>query len=356
MEDKWTDTLTYPTASLDPAEASLTVRENQRDPRQTPADMTWKYLDERTIAIERPSGSDGGAIYEFIYKAKDPIVMGLGFAAMRDAVSFLRYEWVNNGGNTNPLAAGRLPEIVLSIGTSESGRYLRDMLYLGFNEDVEGRIVFDGIHPDIAGSRKTFTNYRFGQPGRWQKQHEDHVYPGDQFPFSYVATFDPISGLTEGLQDRCSASKTCPKIIHTNGEAELWQARASLVVTDSRGRDIQLPDNVRAYLYSGTQHGGRTGVHVYSPTYGICQNLSNPMALSQIRTALTVALYGWVAHGTPPPPSRYPTISNGGLVPPSAIGFPGIPGLTYSGSYNPLRFCMTRRTCPFMKVTPIPCL
>ena len=318
--------------------------------------MTWKNLDERTIAIERPSGSDGGAIYEFIYKAKDPIVMGLGFAAMHNSVSFLRYESVNNGGNTNPLAAGRLPEIVLSIGTSESGRYLRDMLYLGFNEDVEGRIVFDGIHPDIAGSRKTFTNYRFGQPGRWQKQHEDHVYPGDQFPFSYVATFDPISGITEGLQDRCSASKTCPKIIHTNGEAELWQARASLVVTDSRGRDIQLPDNIRAYLYSGTQHGGRTGVHVYSPTYGICQNLSNPMALSQIRTALTVALYRWVAHGTPPPPSRYPTISNGGLVPPSAIGLQGIPGLTYSGSYNPLRSCMTRRTYPLMKVTPIPCL
>ena len=98
--------------------------------------------------------------------------MGLGFAALRDAISFLRYERADIAGNPNPVWAEGLPSTAISIGISQSGRFLRDVLYQGFNEDVQGQIVFDGIHPDIAGSRKTFTNYQFGQPGRWQKQHE----------------------------------------------------------------------------------------------------------------------------------------------------------------------------------------
>ena len=105
--------------------------------------------------------------------------------------------------------------------------------------------MFDGIHPNIARSRKTFTNYQFGQPGRWQKQHEDHVFPGDQFPFTFVTLTDPVSGRKDGLQEKCSASNTCPKIIHTDGETELWQARSSLMVTDPLGKHIQLPERAR---------------------------------------------------------------------------------------------------------------
>src|SRR5690606_30022612 len=185
----------------------------------------------------RPAGFDGGAIYEFVYTAKNPIVMGAGFAAVRDVISFLRYETQDTQGNRNPLADPRLPEVAISIGVSQSGRFLRDLLYLGPNEDLEGRVVFDGVHPDIAGSRKTFTNYRFSQPGRWQKQHEDAIYPGDQFPFTYGVLTDPISGRTDGLLAKCSLSNTCPLIVHTDGEAELWQARASLVVTDPLGKE-----------------------------------------------------------------------------------------------------------------------
>src|SRR5690606_21404782 len=186
--------------------------------------------------IERPAGFEGGAIYEFIYEARDPIVMGLGFAAMRDAISFLRYETADRDGTPNPLLVeGRLPTWAISLGISQSGRTLRDMLYQGFNADLEGRIVFDGMHPDIAGSRKTFTNYPFSQPGRWQRQHEDHLFPGDQFPFTYGILTDPLSGRTDGILARCLETDTCPKIVHTDGEAELWQARASLVVTDPLG-------------------------------------------------------------------------------------------------------------------------
>ncbi|HET9948822.1 MAG TPA: alpha/beta hydrolase domain-containing protein [Longimicrobiales bacterium] len=329
--------LSYEAASLDESRAKLTVRHTQESPRETPADLRWSFLNERQVRIERPAGFDGGAIYELVYEAKNPIVMGLGFAAMRDAISFLRYETADPEGEPNPLAYDGLPEVVLSLGISQSGRYLRDFLYRGFNEDVRGRIVFDGMHPDIAGSRKTFTSFRFSQPGRWQKQHEDHLYPGDQFPFTYVTLHDPISGRTDGLLERCSRSGTCPKIVHTDGEAEIWQARSSLVVTDPLGRDVALPDNVRVYLMAGTQHGGGAGVYAATPRAGICQNPSNPMNLSAIRTALTVALYEWAAHGVEPPPSRFPTVGNGGLVDPKHLRFPAIPGVLYTGSVNGLR-------------------
>ena len=230
--------LTYQAASLDPGQAALTVRLSQTAPRLTPDELTWSYVSSREIQIERPAAFTGGAIYEFVYRAKDPIVMGLGFAAMRDVISFLRHHDTDGFCNANPLAFEGLPSIAISLGISQSGRFLRDFLYQGFNEDVSGRIVFDGIHPNIAGSRKTFTNYQFGQPGRWQKQHEDHIFPGDQFPFTYVTLTDPVSGRTNGLQEKCSASNTCPKIIHTDGETELWQARSSLVVTDPLGKHI----------------------------------------------------------------------------------------------------------------------
>ncbi|HUF76689.1 MAG TPA: alpha/beta hydrolase domain-containing protein [Longimicrobiales bacterium] len=329
--------LTYEAASLDPARATLTVRHDQTSARATPPDLRWTFTSARQIRVERPAGYDGGAIYELVYEAKDPTVMGLGFAAMRDVISFLRYEDADTTGNENPLAFDGLPETAISIGISQSGRMLRDLLYQGFNEDVRGRIVFDGMHPDIAGSRKTFTNYTFSQPGRWQKQHEDHYFPGDQFPFTYVTLPDPISGRTDGLLERCSRTDTCPRIIHTDGEAEIWQARSSLIVTDPLGRHVELPQNVRAYVISGTQHGGGAGVHVATPRLGICQNPSNPMNLSAIRTALTVALHEWLVDGVEPPASRFPTVANGGLVRPSALGFPKIPGVTYSGSVNGLR-------------------
>ena len=329
--------LTYATAALVPAMATFTVRARQGAPRVTLEDPAWSYTNERHIQINRPSGFDGGAIYELIYLAKDPIVMGLGFAATRDVISFLRYEITDGEGTPNPLMSVGLPSTAISLGVSQSGRFLRDMLYLGFNEDVGGRIVFDGMHPNIAGSRKTFTDYQFSQPGRWQKQHEDHFFPGDQFPFTYATVYDPISDRADGLQVRCSASNTCRRIIHSDGEAEIWQARSSLLVTDPMGEHVDLPDNVRAFLIAGTRHGGGRGVHVEAPRLGMCQNLNSPIPMAQIRRALTVALYEWVVDETEPPPSRFPTVPLGTLVPPTSVGFPSIPDVTFTGSHNPLR-------------------
>jgi hypothetical protein len=133
------------------------------------------------------------------------------------------------------------------------------------------------------------------------------------------------------------ATNTCPRIIHTDGEAEIWQARSSLIVTDPKGEHVDLPDNVRAYLIAGTRHGGGRGVHTESPRAGICQNLNSPVPIAPIRNALTVALYEWVVDGTEPPPSRFPTVALGALVPPTSVEFPSIPNVTFTGSLNELR-------------------
>ena len=174
--------LTYATAALAPAMATFTVRARQGAPRVTLEDPAWSYTSEHQIRINRPSGFDGGAIYELIYLAKDPIVMGLGFAATRDVISFLRYEITDGQGDPNPLASVGLQRTAISLGRSQSGRFLRDMLYLGFNEDVAGRIVFDGMHPNIAGSRKDVYELSVQPTGAVAKAARGPLLPGGSVP------------------------------------------------------------------------------------------------------------------------------------------------------------------------------
>jgi hypothetical protein len=166
-EERFVGTLVYPVADSDGA--TLTVRQREGNPRVTPAGLAWRLVDDRHVEITRPSepGFDRGAIYEFIYRARDPIVMGIGFAAIRDMVSFLRYETKDN-----PLAPQERPRIqhALGFGISQSGRVLRDLVHLGFNQDLAGRQVFDGILPVVAGSRRTCVNWQFAQAGRYSRQ------------------------------------------------------------------------------------------------------------------------------------------------------------------------------------------
>lgn len=330
----FTGNLTYPAADLDPTKATLTVRAKERDLRATPSDLTWHYLNPIQISINRPAGYDSGAIYEFIYQAKDPKVMGIGFAAVRDVVSFLRYETADDDGNPNPMTdQGKTAiEKVLALGVSQSGRFLRDFIHQGFNEDEGGRITFDGVIPLITGSRKSFTNYEFAQPSRNARQHEDHLFPGDQFPFSYGVTSDSISGRTDGIFAKCQCNGTCPKIMHMDGENEIWQGRGSLVVTNTTGTaDLTLPTNVRAYLFAGTQH---FPVPNLPPPLGICQQMSNPMDYRPFMRALIIALDKWVTDGTAPPHSQYASLANGTFVSPYSTNFPNIPGVTYEGLVN----------------------
>jgi hypothetical protein len=220
------------------------------------------------------------------------------------------------------------------FGLSQSGRFIRDFLYQGFNEALSGGPVFDAAIPIIAGSRKTHINQAFNRAGRYQRQHEDHNYPGDQFPFTYRTLTDPISGLTDGILSRCEVAGVTPKIMHLDSDSEIWSARASLVVTDCEGRDIEQPDNVRVYLAAGVPHGWAV-----KPMAAAVQNPDSEITYSALLRPLLVSLKAWVEDGAAPPPSCFPSVAAGTLVSPDrdSTGFPDIPGVAYNGLVNGLR-------------------
>ncbi len=321
-------TLSYPAADLDPAHTKISVRQREADPRATPAGLQVDFDGPTKISIQRPDGYDAGAIYEFVYTAKDPKVMGLGFAATRDVVSFLRNETGDAAGNGNPVA-GRIDRAI-GFGMSQSSRFLQDYLYLGFNTDEAGRVVFEGLIPHISGGKKTFTNYRFSQPGRSPYQHADMLYPGADFPFTYPVITDALTGKRDGFLARCLAAGNCPKIIKSDSELEFYQQRASLVVTDTEGHVLEMPDNIRLFLLSNLQHNAMANSK--SEMVKICAFPTNPLNAGPPVRALLVALDAWISNGTLPPPSRYPSLKDGTLVLPTAeaVGFPSIPGFAFT--------------------------
>ncbi len=334
--------LTYPAHSLDQSDATLTVRLYEEDARVPVPAERWRYVSPRQIEIDLAEDSDAGAIYEFIYPACDPVVMGLGFAAVRDFVAYMRSSGPDAAGQPHPMSPDpSTPAIdhVIAYGRSQPGRFLREFVRLGFNQDLNGGRVFDGIYASIAGSRRIFLNEPFAQPGRFHRQQEDHVYPGDQFPFTYATRTDSISGKTDGILARSLASNTCPKIIHVDSSTEFWLGRSSLVVTDEHGRDIEIPDEVRVFLFSGTGHAGpimlnHAAVFSQNPAYSM-----NFLNYNPLNRSLLVALDQWATRGVPPPDSRIPRLGDGTLVPPSPqveTGFPAIPGVRHPERVNEL--------------------
>jgi hypothetical protein len=183
--------------------------------------------------------------------------------------------------------------------------------------------------PHISGGKKTFTNYRFSQPGRSPYEHADMLYPGADFPFTYPVITDVVTGKSDGFLARCLAAGNCPKIIKSDSELEFYQQRASLVVTDTQGNAITMPDNVRLFLLSNLQHYALA--QDKSQLVKVCANPTNPLNAGPAVRALLVAMNEWVAKGTLPPDSRYPSRADATLAPPwaSAVGFPNIPGFAY---------------------------
>ena len=314
-------TLTF--AVTDRSSATLYVRERaERAPTPVPAGQ-WEFVDERTVRL-LPAGTPFriGTLYQFVYRAANPPVSGIGFAATRDLVAFLKHERVDGAGTANPLATPAGPAIrrALAHGTSQSGRYLRDFVYQGFNEDEAGRLVFEGINPHIATAR-LFLNQRFAQPERGA----GGLYPDQSFPFAYETQADPLTGKRDGILARCEARGNCPKILHTVSSNEYWLSGHSLVTTDPLGRgDGTPPANVRIYHVSGTQHlAGRGAVM----PKGVCALPPNPVDARPVLRAMTLALDAWVKDGTPPPASRYPRVDDGTLVAMERLAFPRVPGL-----------------------------
>ncbi len=293
--------------------ATLYVRDSNAAAPQALAANQWEFVDAHTIRL-LPAGTPFaiGRIYQLVYEAQDPPVAGIGLAATRDWISFLRRAAADDAGTANPLAAGGRPALTraLAHGTSQSGRYLRDFLYRGFNEDESGRTVFEGMNVHI-GAGRSFLDFRFAQPERMQNiGHGFQYFPNTDFPFAYETQKDPFTGRSDGILARCTQRHDCPKITHTESGIEYWQSGQSLVTTDGLGRrDGKIPDNVRIYHMASTQH-----VDLATMPAGVCAEPWNPTDRRPVMRALLLALDRWVKDGTKPPPSRYPRLADRSLV------------------------------------------
>jgi Alpha/beta hydrolase domain len=336
----------YPAADLEQRSATLTVRSSEGStgfeagsttiPRQA-----WALADCRTMPFPgQPDptqlclkdGFDPSKLYELVYTAKNPLVLGIGLAATRDLVSFFRHSTADAAGTPNPIAGA--VSHAIAIGDSQSGNFIKTFIHLGFNQDLSQQIVWDGVFPRIA-ARQTPINFRFALPGGAATLYE----PGSE-PVVWWGNYqDTLRGRpAASLLDRCAATRTCPKVIEAFGSTEFWGLRMSpgLIGTDAK-RDIELPENVRRYYYPGTTHGGGRGGFVVDPAptaFGGCTLPANPNPEADTTRALTAALIEWVVKATPPPPSRYPRLDKGELVPATkqALGFPDLPGLVFKDS------------------------
>lgn len=337
--------MSYEAATTDKSQTSLTMREKSYDPRTPVPSSEWEFAackknKETGKAEIKPSTKDlcllsgykPGYIYEFIYPAKNPMVLGLGFAAVRDLVSFLRYKLTDEAGNPNPLAPTSKETGIKKAyawGRSQSGRFLRDLVYHGFNEDESHKQVFEAVSPHAAGGGRLFLNYEFARPVTSSQQHTAQLDP-ELFPFAYNILKDPQTGREDGILKR---PKTDPYIVHTQTATEYWQKRGSLAHTDGKGKDLAVPKNVRIYFVASAQHNTPFGT---IPGRAQCQQLTNPMPIGDALRALIVAMDRWASEGTPPPISHIPSVGDGSLVPSGQknAGFPQIPGVRYNGLYN----------------------
>src|SRR5215471_6739832 len=324
-----TYTLTYPADTLDQSEATLTHRIHLDDMPVVLPPSAWAYTDSNGTAIRLTDGNFvANDIYEFSYTAKDPTVNALGFAAIRDFNAWLRYENQDDFGNANPIA-GDVARIYTTT-VSQPARTMNDFTYLGFNQAENCMIVFDGMLQWIGAGDGLSMNYRFSQPGRTERNRQDHLFNEAVFPFANVMTTDPYTGITDSRYASCERTGTCPLAMEIYSANEYWVKAASLLHTTPDGT-ADLPDSpfARNYLISSHQHG--TGNRM---TSGVCQQLQNPLNSAPVQRALWIALDEWATRHRRPPPSRVPKLSDGKLVSPlpqSGMGFPNIPGVTYTG-------------------------
>ena len=321
--------LTYPAATLDKSKATLTHRVHLNDIPEKVAASGWQYNSGGTEIALLPKATPfvKNDIYEFSYTAKDPTVNGVGFAAIRDWNSWLRFETKDDSGTPNPFA-GDISRIYTEV-SSQPGRLLNDFRYLGFNQAENGKQVFDGMLQWIAAGDGISMNYRWSQPGRTERNRQDHLFVEGRFPFANVTSTDPITGKTDSRYAKCALTHTCPYAMEIFSANEYWVKAASLMTTDPSGTK-DLPDSpfTRIYFMSSMQHGtGR------SDAKGSCQQFQNPLDSQAVQRALFIALDKWVTVGTAPPPSQVPKLLDGTLVKAdqNSTRFPHIPGVAYSG-------------------------
>ena len=334
----------YPTVETDNTHKSadgflptLTVRSRENAPRQVIPASDWHFgaCDKpNDTQICLPGGFQPGKLYEIIYRAKDPMVMGIGFAIARDMGAFFQHADKDSAGTPNPVVHGAKVKSMI-FGQSQSGRFIRSMIALGFNRGEDGKQVFDAAMPHIGGGLMPL-NIRFSQPGRAWGQQVDHDYPAYDFPFTYASQTDPLTGRTQGILDRCTASQTCPAIFHMATALEIWEGRQSLGLTDPLGlHDAKEPANVRTFIMASTQHAPPPLPLPAKPPFGTCQLQSNPNPHTWTMRAAFVNMVGWVRDGKAPPASVKPSVADGTLVAPDRVAFPMIPATNYNGVPRP---------------------
>lgn len=309
----------YPAVNADSAGDSMTVRDLPLDPPELVPRQKWHFVNETTVALD--GGFEPGRIYDVVYRARDPRVVGCGMAGTRDLIAFLKSD-----SPANPLRGTRF---AYGWGVSQSGRFLRHFLYEGFNEDEEGKRVFDGVIDEVGGAGRGSFNHRFGQASRDAEEHLNIFYPVDMFPFTDAVETDPLTGESGSLLARAEARHVVPKIFHILSNSEYFNRAGSLIHTDPAGmRDIEPPPDTRIYfIASGPHYFGP-----FPPAHARGDDLVglaplNPLDRSPIVRALFQALDRWVVEGIPAPASRYPHIADGTLTAPQAAGWPVIPGI-----------------------------
>ena len=321
-----------PYEASDPSDPAnqMTVRDGVDQPRRVIPRDQWRFArrEDNGQVVDDPTrvyleaGFQPNKIYDIVYIAQDPPLSGLGLAAIRDAISQLKYD------STPELSVPSDGiDHAIAWGVSQSGRLLRTFLHDGFNRDESDRKAFDGVMAHVAGGGRGSFNVRFAQPSRDGHPFLNKLYPSDIFPFSDVTQSDPETDMRGGLLSGIQPGHM-PKVFHTNSSYEYWGRAASLVHTTIDGTaDTPLLDNVRIYTFAGGQHGpGR-----FPPQRTSGQQLSNPNDYSWFLRGLLVAMNEWVKDGTAPPPSRYPTIGDGDLVLAEHFEFPSLPGVSQPG-------------------------
>ena len=325
--------IAYPV--IDPRDPSiqLTVRDSVEGKRRIVPKNQWRFAREENgkpvsdrAHVFVGAGLEPGKIYEIVYKAQDPVLVGLGPAGIRDFISFLKHG-APGSGVTLLGDERRHIKRAIGFGTSQSGRFLRTFLYYGFNQDEQHRRIFDGVWAHVAGAGRGSFNHRFAQPSRDGQTYMNLFYPTDIYPFSDLDQADPETGLNEGLLTRATRAHVVPRIFYTNSSHEYWGRAASLIHTTLDGAaDFAPSKDTRIYLFAGGQHGPSA----FPPQRDGRRYLGNPNDFRWSMRALLVAFQRWLADGVEPPHSRYPAIAAGALVAPRAVRFPKIPGIQTS--------------------------
>jgi hypothetical protein len=295
----------HPVSRLDDPEAELHVRDHGDAPATTLPRSAWRFPDAGSVTLD--GGFEPGRIYDCYYRAENPPLVGLGLTAVRDTAAFLRW---GTAGDGNP-CAGQIERSYV-FGVSQSGRFLRHLLYLGLDEDEAGRFVWDAVIPHVAGARRGEFNCRFGQPSL----NALHAV-GSLFPFTDGEQEDPVTGQRGALLHRQASRPHPPRILTINTAAEYWRGDGSLVHTDvAATRDVTPPAWVRQYFFAGTQHtpGALPPPPADPNTGGRGRHPFSVVDYSPLLRAALASLDRWVSEGVEPPASAVPRLADGSAV------------------------------------------